>query len=146
MAHVAGLQAEYGPQMCFVFRHFPLPPKLHPNAWLASEAAVGAGEQGRFWEMHQLLFDSQLALERLDLLNYAGWVGVDTDEFQRHLDAHTFRERVQRDRASGRRSGVRQLPAFFLNGMALARTRSLADLSRGVAAVLRSVTSDGSAS
>jgi protein-disulfide isomerase len=109
------LQQMLGDQLCFVFRHFPLT-QLHPDALQAAEAAEAAGVQGRFWEMHDLLFENQDALDEPDLVSYAEELGLDLDRFTRDLEEHRFVERIERDLIEGTRSGVHGTPTFFLNG------------------------------
>ncbi len=110
---VKDLQARLGDRLRFVFRHFPshgLPPH-------AAEAAEAAGLQGRFWEMHDVLFKHHTALGNGHLVEYADGLGLDTGRFLRDMAAHTPAERVRLDAASGARSGVRDTPAFFVNGV-----------------------------
>jgi protein-disulfide isomerase len=112
---VRELLARYGPRVRFAFRHFPLV-KFHPKAKLAAEAAEAAAAEGKFWEMHDLLYSHQNALEPADLLKYAEQLGMDLDRFRRDLEAHVHAARVQRDLAGGVRSGVNRTPTFFING------------------------------
>jgi protein-disulfide isomerase len=79
-------QRELGSQLCFVFRNFPLA-ESHPHARLAAQAAETAGAQGKFWEMHGMLFEHQDALEGEDLIGYAESLRLDTTQFahDRHL-------------------------------------------------------------
>lgn len=102
-------------RLVFVYRHFPLVQK-HPHALLAAEAAEAAGAQGRFWEMHRLLYAHQRALAREDLDAYAAELGLDGARFAADLDDHVHLEAVQRAVLGGARSGVRGTPAFFVNG------------------------------
>ncbi len=100
----------------FVFRNFPLS-QMHPHAQLAAEAAEAAGAQGRFWEMHDILFENQGALEDEDLVSYAAALSIDVDRFTAELAQHTHADRVREDFLSGVRSGVNGTPSFFINGM-----------------------------
>ncbi len=111
---VSDLVAQFGDRVRIAFRHFPLV-KLHPHARLAAEAAEAAGAQGKFHELHRLLFEHQLALEPEHLLEYAGQLGLDLDRFREDLNAHRFAPRVQENMASALRSGVTGTPAFFIN-------------------------------
>jgi len=99
----------------FVWRHLPLP-DVHPRAQLAAEAAEAAGEQDRFWEMHDVLMDHQEALTPRDLLGYADDLGLDVDRFRESLGRHEHVDRVARDVASADSSGVSGTPTFFVNG------------------------------
>lgn len=105
-----------GREVRFVFRHFPLA-ELHPHALAASEAAEAAGAQGKFWPMHDMLFEHQGALEAEDLLSYAGAIDLDVARFDRELEAHAHLERVKHDVHSGVRSGVNGTPTFFIDGV-----------------------------
>ncbi|MGH7652813.1 MAG: DsbA family protein, partial [Gemmatimonadaceae bacterium] len=100
----------------FVFRHFPLS-EAHPHAEHAAEAAEAAGAQGRFWEMHDMLFDHQDALEDEDLEMYAAKIGIDPHRVARELAAATYAKRIRADFRSGIRSGVNGTPTFFINGV-----------------------------
>jgi formate-nitrite transporter family protein len=117
MAHpiVKTAQRELGGQLRFVFRHFPLA-EAHPHARIAAQAAEAAGAQGRFWEMHDMLFEHQDALEPEDLIGYAELLGLDTAQFARELEAGMYEKRVRDDFRSGVRSGVNGTPTFFVNG------------------------------
>jgi protein-disulfide isomerase len=102
----------------FVFRHFPLA-EVHPYALEAAEAAEAAGAQGRFWLMHDVLFERQEALEHGSLVAYAEALGLDTGRFARDLATHAHLARVKSDFRSGVRSGVNGTPTFFVQGTRL---------------------------
>jgi protein-disulfide isomerase len=112
---VKAVQKAIGPRLRFIFRNFPLS-EAHPNAANAAEAAETAGEQGKFWEMHDTLFEHQKALRPRDLVAHATRLGLDSDRFQRELESHAHVERVREDFMSGVRSGVNGTPTFFING------------------------------
>ncbi len=112
---VKAIQRHLGNQMRFVFRNFPLT-QIHPNAQHAAEAAEAAGTQGRFWEMHDMLFEHQNALDDVYLLVYATALGLDKEQFEQDMRFHTYAERVREDFLSGVRSGVNGTPTFFING------------------------------
>lgn len=103
-----------GPRVRFVFRHFPLT-EQHPRAQGAAEAAEAAAAQGKFWEMHDLLYQRQAALGDDDLVAYARELGLDADRVERELAAHVHRARVRQDFLSGVESGVSGTPMFFIN-------------------------------
>ena len=109
------LESAVGDQVRFVFRHFPLT-QVHPHALLAAEAAEAAGAQGRFWEMHDLLFQNQQNLEAPALLAYAADLGLDMGRVTRDLQEHRYLQKIQRDFVEGVRSGVNGTPTFFING------------------------------
>jgi len=117
MAHpiVKRAQRELGNRLRFVFRNFPLA-ESHPHARLAAQAAEAAAAQGKFWEMHDMLFEHQDALEAEDILGYAKSLALDTAQFARDLEAGTYAKRVRDDFRSGVRSGVNGTPTFFVNG------------------------------
>ena len=117
MAHpvVKRAQRELGNQLRFVFRNFPLA-EAHPNARLAAQAAEAAGAQGKFWEMHDMLFEHQQALEAEDIIGYAESLKLDVARFTEDLKAGTYAKRVREDFRSGVKSGVNGTPTFFVNG------------------------------
>ena len=98
-----------------VFRHFPLS-ELHPHAETAAEAAEAAGDRGKFWHMHDLLFEHQDALEHEDLIRYAGSLGIDAEWTEGALRTRTYAEDVREDFLGGVRSGVNGTPTYFING------------------------------
>ena len=103
-------------KLCFVFRNFPLA-ESHPHARRAAQAAEAAAAQGKFWQMHDMLYEHQDALEDADLVAYAESLGLDTDRFVRELEEATYAKRVRDDFRSGVRSGVNGTPTFFINGV-----------------------------
>ena len=105
-----------GDSICFAFRHFPLS-EVHPRARLAAEAAEAAAAQGRFWQMHELLFANQQALMPADLLTYAAAIRLDIDRFAADLEGHRYAPAVREHFLSGLRSGVNGTPTFFVNGL-----------------------------
>ena len=107
------LKSELGDQMCLIFRPFPLP-DLHPHAMHAALAALAVGDS--FWEMHDLLFRNQDALEDADLESYARQVGVGPDEFGATMRADETRADVKEWIESGHRSGAHGTPTLFING------------------------------
>jgi protein-disulfide isomerase len=113
---VKAVQEVMGDSMRFVFRNFPIT-TAHPHAQQAAEAAEAAGAQGRFWEMHDLLFENQHRLEYEDLHQYAEMLGLDVDRFNLELASHVYADRVREDFMSGVRSGVNGTPTFFINGI-----------------------------
>lgn len=113
---VRGLRERLGDRLRFVFRVFPLT-QIHEHAQAAAEAAEAAAGQGRFWEMHDRLFEARRRLEEEDLLRYAGEVGLDVGRFERELDEHAYAERVGEQLRGGLESGVSGTPTFFINGI-----------------------------
>jgi protein-disulfide isomerase len=113
---VKALQRRLGDRLRFVFRNFPLA-EMHPHAEHAAEAAEAAGPEGRFWPMHDMLYEHQARLEDDDLVGYAEELGLDGERVARALATGTYAERVQGDFLSGVRSGVNGTPTFFINGV-----------------------------
>jgi protein-disulfide isomerase len=104
-----------GSKVRFVFRHFPLS-EQHPHAQHAAEIAEAAGAQGKFWEMHDLLYQRQGALADADLVAYVRELGLDAERARGELARHVHAARVREDFLSGVRSGVSGTPRFFING------------------------------
>ena len=100
-----------------IFKHSPA--ITSANSGLAHEAALAAGAQGKFREMHDLLFANQKRLAPEDLMQYATEIKLDVGEFRRALDQHTFRPAVERDLAEACGLGVTTTPTFFINGRRL---------------------------
>ena len=113
---VKSLQQLLAGQLRFAFRHFPLA-TVHPHAQHAAEAAEAAGVQRKFWQMHDVLFGYQDALEDDDLLQYAAALGLNLRRFTTELASHFHAPRVREDFLSGARSGVNGTPTFFINGV-----------------------------
>jgi protein-disulfide isomerase len=112
---VKRLQEHLGDRLRFVFRNFPLT-TVHPHAEHAAKAAEAAGAQGKFWEMHDYLFEHQRALMDRKLVEYAAAVGLDVELFGRDMAEQVHEDRVRADFMSGVRSGVNGTPTFFING------------------------------
>jgi len=111
---VKRVQKRFGRRLRFVFRNFPLT-QIHPHAQTAAEAAEFAGAHGRFWEMHDLIFESQDRLGLDPLFALTEEVGLDPQALRESLTAGEFEPRVRRDFLSGVRSGVNGTPTFFVN-------------------------------
>jgi protein-disulfide isomerase len=112
---VKAIQEHMGSQLCFAFRNFPLA-QMHPHALLAAYAAEAAGLQKAFWEMHDILFTHQDALEDDDLVDYAAMIGLNMQRFAVDFASEYVQRRVRQDFMSGVRSGVNGTPTFFING------------------------------
>jgi protein-disulfide isomerase len=113
---VASILQRMGDSIRFAYRHFPLT-QLHPHAQHAAEMAEAAGSRGKFWAMHDMLFQNRDALEDEDLVSYAAQLGIHPDWAADVLATHTFAARVREDFMSGVRSGVNGTPTFFINGV-----------------------------
>ena len=118
------LLAHFAHKLRFVYRHFPLV-DAHPHAELAAEAAEAAAAQGKFWPMHDLLFENQKHLKAAHLRQYAQKLELDLERYDYEMGDHVYLQRVQEHVAGGVKSGVHSMPAFFVNG-------ALQDVSFGV--------------
>jgi len=116
--------AAYPGTVRHVFRHNPL--SFHKDAFLAAEAALAAGAQGRFWEMQSKLYANPKALKLKDLLRYAAELELDMQRFERELETHTYRERIEADQKLATRLGARGTPGFFVNGERVAGAQPVA--------------------
>jgi protein-disulfide isomerase len=116
----------------FVYRHFPLV-EPHPHALLAAEAAEAAGAQGRFWEMHDRLFEHQRQLSGSDLQQHARALGLDMSRFDAELADHVYLQRVREHIASGVASHVRATPGFFVDGAVVDTSFNLQALGDAIA-------------
>jgi protein-disulfide isomerase len=110
------LHKQFGDDVRLVFRHYPLSGK-HPHAQQAAEAVEAASAQGRFWEMHDLLFEHQGALKPKDLARYAEQLGLDGKRFHDDLKHRTYEDRVREDFRRGVANGVYGTPGLFINGI-----------------------------
>jgi protein-disulfide isomerase len=110
------LQKDIASRLRIVFRHYPRS-GVHRHAQQAAEAAEAAGAQGKFWEMHTLLFERQQALQTKDLIRHAEELGLDVERFRRELKNETYSERVRADFVAGVQNGVYGTPSLFLNGV-----------------------------
>jgi protein-disulfide isomerase len=113
---IKAIQERLGDRLCFAFRNFPLV-NSHPHAQHAAEAAEAAGAQGKFWEMHDLLFENQEALEDEDIAHYAATLGVDASRVINEISIGAHTARVREDFQSGARGGVNGTPTLFINGV-----------------------------
>ncbi len=123
---VRRLREEYGERLRFVFRHFPLR-EVHPHAVAAAIVSEAAADEGRFWDMHDILFANQLALTDADLTAYGERLGVNA-----WADPDRHRRRVNSDREEGERSGASGTPTFFVNGTLHDGAHDFAGLSAAI--------------
>jgi diadenylate cyclase len=136
------LRERSGERVRFVFRHFPLD-SVHPRARRAALAAEAAASQGRFWEMHDLLYENQDELGEEDLTRHAAELGLDLRRFEEDLanDHHAWR--IEEDRLGGERAGVGGTPALFVNGVRYAGPMDLDGLLAAVEDAAGTGTSPG---
>jgi protein-disulfide isomerase len=108
-------QNRFPKRVRLVFKHFPLN-SIHPNAQLASEAALAAKAQGKFWEMHDKIYANQKSLTKEDLVRYAKELGLNMAKFNTALETRQYKPDVERDARDGRTAGIRSTPTVLLNG------------------------------
>ena len=109
------LLERFAQRLRFVYRHFPLE-EVHPHALLAAEASECAAGQGKFWEMHKLLFANQQHLKAPQLHAHAQTLGLDMARYTAEMNDHVYLQRVREHLQGGHESGVRSTPTFFVNG------------------------------
>lgn len=117
-------------QIRFVYRHFPLP--QHPDAVVAAEAAEAAGIQGKYWEMHNKLFENQKSLTKEDILKYAKELILDLAKFQKDWESEAIKQQIAEDLSAGNKIGINQTPTFFLNGKKLS-SFSVEEIEKAIA-------------
>ena len=130
------LLSHFPGQVRLVFRHYPLE-EVHPHALCAAEASEVAAQQGKFWEMHDLLFTNQLHLKPNQLHSYAEQLNLDMARYAAEMDDEIYRQRIREHIDSGRRSGVRGTPGIFVNGVIHDVSAGMQSLFDKVEAILR---------
>lgn len=137
---VKQLEAELGDRVRFVARYFPL--AGHKNSMTAASAVEAAGRQGKFWEMHDMLFENQKTWGEKSIadpklfLTYAQKIGLDITKYQKDVTDPSVRDRIERDKRSGAGLGVQGTPSFFLNGEKLSNPRSYEEFKTLISAEL----------
>jgi protein-disulfide isomerase len=111
---VKRIQKHFDDRLRFVFRNFPLIDN-HPHAGIAAMTAEFAATKGKFWEMHDLLYENQQFLELTDLMKYAESLNLSSADLRTAIENKTFAEKIQNDFTNGVRSGVNGTPSFFIN-------------------------------
>lgn len=132
---VKRVQKHFGKRLRFVYRNFPLN-EAHPHAESAAETAEYAGTKGKFWEMHDLLFDNQAHLTMPHLHGYAERLQLDLPRFDASINDGIYLQRVREHQRSGKDSGVRHTPTFFVNGRVQDVSFGMQSLLGAVAAAL----------
>jgi protein-disulfide isomerase len=112
---LARLKDRYGDSIRIVFRDYPIL-QLHPQAAKAAEAGACANDQGKFWQMHDLMFANQQRLDLATLKQHAATLGLDAKAFETCLDSGKYTEEWKKDSADAEKAGVQSTPAFFVNG------------------------------
>jgi protein-disulfide isomerase len=128
---VRRLREQFPDTLMYVFREYPLVDS-HRYALIAARAAEAAGAQGRFWEMHDLLFENQRALDPSHLRQYAQSLGLDVDRFERDVESGAQDDKIQADMESGDEAGVPGTPTFFINGEGYFGPPRFEELSREI--------------
>jgi protein-disulfide isomerase len=144
---VEQIQSEYAGKLLFVFRNFPLY-QIHPNAMIAAQAAEAAGVQGKYWEMHDLLYqkqndwataaNSEVVAKFFD--GYAQSIGIDVKKFDTDINSAAVKAKVQADMNSGNAAAVDHTPTFFVNLTQIPNPNSLAEFKAAIDAALASST------
>ena len=133
---VKQLLNEYEGKIRFQFRHFPLT-RIHQRSLKASEAAVAAGQEGKFWEMHNILFANRRNLGTTSLKLHSKEAGVNNKKFLDELVNGMYGWEVQDDIKEGRNRGVKEIPAFFINDVPLGLKPTYANLSAAITAAIK---------
>jgi len=125
------LRKQFADRMRFVFRHFPNS-AIHPHASVAAQAAEAANAQGKFWEMHDVLFKHQRDLIDHDITHFAILIGLELYRFEADVSSERYSPRVREDHESGISSGVKGTPTFFINGVRYRGAVSIDALAEGI--------------
>ncbi len=128
---VKQIMEEFEEDLRFNFRHFPLT-HIHQRSLKASEAAVAAGQVGKFWEMHNVLFANRRNLGTTSLKLHSREAGVQNKKFLDELVNATYGWQVQGDIREGQKRGVKEIPAFFINGVAYKGKATFDELSKAI--------------
>ena len=107
---------KYPKDVNFAYKNFPLPATMHPNAMPAAKASVAAGKQGKFWEMHDLLFQNSSQLSADKLKELAGQIGLDVARWEKDMNSPDVQAIIDKDSAEGRSADVQGTPTFFIAG------------------------------
>lgn len=129
----------YQEKVSIAYRDFPLREK-HPQAELAAEAARCAGEQGKFWEYHDLLFAETARRDRADLLRFSETLKLEREQFDECLTSGRYKQQIEQDRLDGARIGVSATPAFFINGVLILGAQPVSAFEKIIDEELRSAT------
>ncbi|PZF74934.1 DsbA family protein [Taibaiella soli] len=132
------LQHKMGDDLRFIFRNFPLA-EMHPHAIMAATAAEAAALQGKFWEMHDIIFEHQQELSGHALIDFAEQLKLDVNKFANDIRSQALADKVEEDFESGMRSGVNGTPTFFINGVKYEGSWEDEDLYEYLQAVLKDI-------
>jgi len=132
---VKALQQKYGNNLRFVYKHFPLP--FHPNAEPAAEASECAGEQSKFWEYHDKLFENQDSLSNANYKKWAGELGLKQAQFDQCVDSRKYKSKVEQQTKQGQDDGVSGTPTFYINGQKIVGARPQSVFEQAIDAALK---------
>ncbi|MDG2050000.1 MAG: DsbA family protein [Myxococcota bacterium] len=124
------IEEAYGDDVRIVFKHLPL--RIHPQAPMAHAASEAAKSQGKFWEMHDLIFTNQRELTEEKFVEYAGQIGLDVEQFKVDMASPEIKKRVDADTAEASQLGVTGTPGFFINGKFVSGAKPFADFKRRI--------------
>jgi protein-disulfide isomerase len=133
---VKKLMEEFGDNLRFNFRHFPLT-KVHQRSMKAGEASLAAAQEGKFWEMHNLLFENRRQLGTTSLKLYSKEAGVNNKGFLNDLVDSLYGWQVMTDVAEGKKRGITKVPAFFINDEMYTGKTTFEELKKGIEAALK---------
>ena len=133
---VKKLLAAFEGKLKFNFRHFPLT-NVHQRSLKASEAAVAAAQEGKFWEMHNLLFENRRQLGTISLKLYSKEAGVKNKSFLTQMVDGTFGWQVRADQMEGLNKGIKKIPAFFINGEPYTGRQTFDEMKKAISSALR---------
>jgi len=140
---VDNVMTAYPKDVKLIYKQFPL--SMHPHAELAAEASLAARDQGKFWEMYEVLFKNSRQLSRNSILAMAKDIGLDMDKFKADLDSEKYKKEVHKDIADGEDANVYGTPAFYINGKQYNGEVTLAALKPILAAELKGETKEAEA-
>lgn len=129
------LKKKYGDKVHFVFRQFPL--SFHQNAHISAQASLAAHAQGKFWELHDKMFENQQKLDRASLEGYAKGIGLEMNAFKKALDDGTYKGTVDAEMKLGEEVAVDGTPTMFLNGARVTNPTDVAEISKEIDAALQ---------
>jgi protein-disulfide isomerase len=129
------LKEEYKGKVNFVFRHYPLP--QHKNAVIAAQAAESAGEQKKFWEMHDALYENLSEWAEVDkplniFIKYARELSLNVDQFKKSVESEKYKSKVLKDEQDGGAAQIRYTPTFFINGRIIEGSATYDTLRGGI--------------
>lgn len=147
---VKRLSEEFKDEVTFVTRYFPLPG--HKNSQTSASAVEAAGKQGKYWEMHNIVFENQNSWGEKPaptpkvFEGYAEKLGLDMVKFKKDIDSEEVKNRIDRDKSSGTKLGIQGTPTFFLNGEKIQNPRGYEDFKTLVQSAISKTTKENNES